>query len=197
MLKSKNILAVMVAISMSSATAISISAYDYPDESQNGIFGYAAPESATLNITVKKQEQTQWCWVACAQMIGTKVSGSTKTQSNICTKVKGKVENTKANTAELEDALAYTTGKTVVSTDNARTFPNHATAIDGGKPAVFVMDFGHDVVMGGYRERTGTKELQICDPSDASNEYFVFDELVKGVTLHSGTGKVHSTTYIK
>lgn len=70
----------------------------------------ATSKTYSVKITRYSQNKTNWCWAACAQMIGN-YYGNNKSQKTICKKIKGKSINEGASDDELETALKYVTSK--------------------------------------------------------------------------------------
>lgn len=151
-----------------------------------------------VNVTKFSQEQSNWCWVACAKMIGN-YHGRYYTQSSICSHVKGSVVNQTASLSEVSSAIRYTSNK-VVSQVGTASLQAFITNIQMSRPAVLRMAWdsggGHVYVVSGAQEQSGAAlaSLYLIDPiAGRSSGYFNYSKLLNGVTLASGTGKYTHT----
>ena len=81
-----------------------------------GAFNIFAPhveatiQTKSLSVPMKKQEQTKWCWAACAEMQGKYIynpAGNTRNQTSIVTYVKGSADNVTGNLLDSINASDY------------------------------------------------------------------------------------------
>lgn len=64
-----------------------------------------------LNISPVKQEKSNWCWVAAGQMAGSYINPSVhRSQSEICSHVKGNTNDSTGSYLEAASAMAYAAG---------------------------------------------------------------------------------------
>ena len=90
----------------------------------------------TVYVPAIAQEQSLWCWAACAQMVGGHY-GSTLTQSDIVRFVKGSVYNVSANNSQIAQAAKYTTSRThYVTSVSSYSFSRLQNDINNGRPSI-------------------------------------------------------------
>ena len=151
-----------------------------------------------LNVTKYSQEKSNWCWVACAKMLG-KYYGRSYSQSQICKHVKNKVVNETASLSQLTSAIRYATKKSVLQGGVAK-FNGFVINMKAKNPAVLRMGWnaggGHVYVVAGLKEAKGIRldSLYLIDPiKGRSSGYYGYAGLVNGMTLASGTGRYTHT----
>lgn len=160
---------------------------------------FASAAFVTLGAPYYAQERTQWCWAACAQMVGDYITGNHKGQSLIVNHVKGSVVNQPAGSAELSTALRYTTGLTPKRA-NVLSFSDSRRCIDRNKPFVIGIRYtsgtGHFCVIDGY---ISSEVLHILDPYNFDNRtldrHVGYSLLVNGVSFGSSTGTWGNSFY--
>lgn len=146
----------------------------------------------TLNVTRYQQEKTNWCWAACAKMMGNYL-GNGYSQSEICKNVKGNTNNNTASLDEVTSAIKYATGKTVTRSGIIALY-TISRSIDNNKPLVIRMQWnsggGHVVVVSGYNDA----KVRLVDPaSGCSTAWYTLSDLGSGTTIQSGTGSYTNT----
>ncbi len=160
----------------------------------------ASVNAATYNLNVTKysQEYANWCWVACAKMIGN-YYGSSYSQSTICTYVKGGAVNDTATLDEITSAIKFASNKTVFQGGTV-IFDAFVMSIKNSKPSVLRMAWdsggGHVYVVSGVQEESGPALacLYLIDPfAGTSSALISYSKLINGTTLSSGTGKYSHT----
>lgn len=159
--------------------------------------------AATYQITVVKysQEYSQWCWAACAKMIGNYYNHY-YTQSSICKYVIGSAQNLPVSNRLITNALQYTSRKNVIACGTS-SFSVFVTNIKANRPSVLRMawnaSFGHAYVVSGVTEASGpiVNSLHLIDPiAGHSSGFYSYSKLINGITLASGTGKYTNTWHI-
>lgn len=162
----------------------------------------ACAAQRTVAVARYTQERSQWCWAACAQMIGKAVTYSAKSQSSICTKIFGTVKNTGATAAQTKTALAYTTGKTckntgLISNASVQTEINQDQPFIAG--ILWNSGGGHMVTVYGYSD----SKVAIIDPESSATKgsrYYEYSKLKNGTQFYYSsatlTGAWTDTVYI-
>ena len=167
----------------------------------NASLGSAYATAYTMNVTKYAQEKTNWCWVACAKMIGA-YYGRLYAQSDICQYVKGSVVNQTASLSEVTSAINYASNRSVMQAGVAKldAFINEAR---NNRPSVLRIGWnsggGHVYVVRGAQEEMGPAlgGLFVIDPiSGRANAFYEYSKLVNGTTLASGTGKYTHTWWV-
>lgn len=153
--------------------------------------------SKIVPVTRYQQENMAWCWAATAQMLGD-YFGNYKTQSAICTKIKGGVVGTSASLAEVNAAIKYTTGKNV-STLGQIPMTDVVNKMDKNIPLGIRVQWsnssggGHALVLNGYNEGF----VYLTDPWYGCGKTWVsYVNLCSGTTIESGTGYLAQTFYM-
>ena len=166
-------------------------------------------------ITRHYQQKTNWCWVACAQMIG-EYKNKLIPQKSICKSVKGTTNNYAATIEETAQALANATGKTCAYKASKLKFSTVQSQIDDRRPLIAglaLVDYrtntfsGHAVVISGYSTKHNKKRIRIVDPAKlskrqqkrgASGKHWVpYHNMVRFYSFTSGDGLWSETAYIK
>ncbi len=142
----------------------------------------AVPNQAAqykLKITRKEQEKDNWCWAACAQMLGN-YYGNTLSQSNICQYIKGSIVDQTADYIDTTNAFRYAisnvSSKKNITYWSAVSFYKFVNTIKLGDPAVLRMKWsngkGHVVIVGGVQEEEGPaySALYLIDVINKPNE---------------------------
>lgn len=149
--------------------------------------------SYEISVYKYSQEQSNWCWAACAKMIGN-YYGHYKTQSSICSYVKGSVANKTANLSEVTKAIEYASGRDAYHIGVAE-FSVFCVQMQIKRPAVIRIQWygggGHVYVVTGACEQSGVSEasLRLIDPIDGVREkYYPYNALCSGTDLDSGLG---------
>jgi len=149
--------------------------------------------SKTLGVSEIDQNKSNWCWAACAQMIGSYFNSSAgKDQYDIVKKIKGNTNDQTGSDSDICKAIRYASGDTVTykTSDSALSFSGCQTEIDDGDPFVAKLvgsDVSHVVVVSGYKTGS-TNYLYVLDPSpNVGAQYFSYTGMVNGTTGTLGT----------
>ena len=161
--------------------------------------------SATIykvSVTKYTQEKLNWCWAACAQMLG-KYYYKNMSQTTICKKTMKQVVDKTANAGEMVVALQHATNRHVVWKGKQKL---NVLVNELKEKRPFVMEmkwdnnkFSHLYVISGARLNVKGKSdaLYMIDPAPkVSQQYVNYRNLVNGVKLKSGTGKYKSTYFV-
>ena len=173
----KRITAVCVSLVMAATSMIGINTsadminFNNRMTSYNMSISPYALNKKTLNVSLCSQENTNWCWVASAQMI-MKYYGVNKTQDEIYMAAKGTttVENTSGSATDIMTALnTLVSGEsfTKVTTGKYSSIQNK---ISSGRPVIIIGKKGgnsHAIVCKGF-DKTNGYVLNILDPSNSS-----------------------------
>ena len=177
----------------------------YHNGSHYTFYSSGALQSTKLGVVRQKQQMGNWCWVACAVMVGRydlPASQQTITQSDAVRKVKGGVIDEVGSPTDKIKALEYVSHYTKIgmSIGSPVNFDGAVNGIDLRKPFILSMGWnsggGHAIVCAGYSK--STRELWIIDPANSiPNQYYNLDSLIKGTKIASGTGKYRSTVLFR
>lgn len=156
-----------------------------------------------LTIPRRVQENSSWCWAACAQMMG-EYYGNNYTQSQICLHVKGNTQNVGANDDEVTSAISYATGKRAYH-GIARSFESLKAAAIADMPCVLHLSWedsnnGHVVMFSGVREAGGVYNdaVLIVDPwTESSTSFYGYSSLVTRAVFPEGVGKYDGTWSVR
>lgn len=154
----------------------------------------------TLGIIRYPQEKSQWCWAACAQTVGQYITNVKKTQSNICSYVKGAVVNLPESLGGTRNAVKYTTGKETGAITSCLSLSSSQGYINKNRPIVSYLKWNnggaHFVVIYGYSD----SKLGVSDPSanisGSGQKYYEYSSMIKSNTFQSGTGAWTQTIYL-
>lgn len=144
------------------AILLAVGAVGYHSTPANAYVGYKL-----LNINAVQQQQTNWCWAACTQMVCTYL-GTYPSQSEIVTFIYGSPVNQGANVNQISSALWHW-NITSTPTSNSLGFYTLSSQINNDQPMISGRS-GHAQLIRGYYEDTsyGTKNVYFIDPWDAS-----------------------------
>ena len=159
----------------------------------------ALPAVVSLSITRCEQEESKWCWAACAQMVGN-YYGNSYSQSIIVYQIKSSFTNAGATDSEVSQAMNYVlpSGKKATCVDKI-SHDTMMTKLAQGYPIPIKMLWNsggaHDVVVSGY---TSDGKITITDPGEGCSRKnsYSYTALVTGTTISSGTGKYVKTWLI-
>ncbi|MCQ2495157.1 MAG: C39 family peptidase [Lachnospiraceae bacterium] len=150
------------------------------------------PYSNSLSVSRSQQEKSNWCWAACAKMVGNYM-GYSRSQTNIVNYVKGSSADVGASASEVCSALAYATNNTYYSsTIVPPSMSSIKSQIDSAVPIVVRMDWtsggSHNVVVKGYTDAT---KLIIVDPEVGCSGImsYEYSDLQTGTWISSGHGR--------
>lgn len=143
-----------------------------------------------LNISPVKQEKSNWCWVAAGQMAGSYINPSVhKSQSEICSYIKGNTNDSTGSYLEAASAMAYAAGNSrraggsLVRWNWSRVIES----INKGYPLVLLASDnlidGHFYLMRGYEplkqyaalNDPATGNRQVCNWSDFNAGRWAYD----------------------
>ncbi|MCI9022711.1 MAG: hypothetical protein HFH32_18755 [Eubacterium sp.] len=155
--------------------------------------------AATYTLQVNKfpQEKSNWCWAACASMVGDYL-GNYRTQSDICRHLYNEVIDHPATHEGVTKAIRFASQKSVLFS-GVISFPAYVTNMKNKKPVVLRWqkeNGGHLFVVSGVSEAYGglTNRLYLIDPKrDVYSAYFGYEGLKNGMTLASGKGYYSET----
>lgn len=152
----------------------------------------AVPTQYSISITRRAQQQSNWCWAATAQMIGSKYC-TVKSQENIVKTIKGAVINKGGTDSDVASAIQYACdAKYSVKTKGVQTYSTVQSNIAGNKLIGVKMEWNsggvHAVVLTGY---TTTGGVTLVDPAvNCGKANYSYNMLVSGTRIQSGTGKL-------
>lgn len=167
-------------------------------QSDSGIMPYAF-ESFSLNVSNVpecRQEDTNWCWVACTQYV-LRYLGVSKTQSEIYKTAKDTqtVSNNTGTFSEINKAIkaiegsTFYTGYTATYTNiHNRIIENNIAIIRGYKGGNSV---AHDIVCYGYESstdvagETDSYVLYVYDPASTNGGYGTLECSKTGTTKYT------------
>ena len=161
-------------------------------------------QSTRIMIDRQAQEQTKWCWAACADMVGEYAYDNpnfTITQSRIVELVKGYVVNVTASIEETVGALFRATNQTIIGsyTDiDYFSYYDVVSEIDSNQLFIIRIGWeqggGHFVVGSGYDHVLN--EIFIVNPKPESEcKYYEYIELVRGTKITGVKGSWTDTIY--
>ena len=140
----------------------------------------------TLSVPFYKQEKSNWCWAACARMVGKYyVPSSTKTQTQIVVEVKGSALNEAGTLGEIAQATSYVTnyGLTGDISFSTMSFNVVKSYINGNDPIQALVrggGSGHYYVIYGYNVSSGTNYLYLINPGDGHGKYVSYSDFKAG-----------------
>lgn len=121
-----------------------------------------------LNISPVKQEKSNWCWVAAGQMAGSYINPSVhRSQSEICSHVKGNTNDSTGSYLEAASAMAYAAGNSRRAGGSLVrwSWSKVIEAINKGYPVVLLASDnlidGHFYLMRGYEPLKNMLHLTI------------------------------------
>ena len=151
-----------------------------------------------LKVDIIKQEKTNWCWAACAEMAGRYICGypflgiGYRNQSNIVKHVKGSTDNlsgslsdsVKGSTYAAKDTKKFSYTSTTWSWSKLRQEVNDKKIVQlgAGYYQNGVRNGGHVVVLSGWSLNTSFDKYYIyyCDPWDGTETYCEYDAFLDG-----------------
>lgn len=143
-----------------------------------------------LNISPVKQEKSNWCWVAAGQMAGSYINPSVhRSQSEICSHVKGNTNDSTGSYLEAASAMAYAAGNSRRAGGSLVrwSWSQVIEAINKGYPVVLLASDnlidGHFYLMRGYEplkkyaalNDPATGNRQVCNWSDFNAGRWAYD----------------------
>ena len=154
----------------------------------------ATSHAATwLSVSYIQQENTLWCWAACAQIAGKYYnSSSTVSQTQIVIHVKGSNVNETGTISDEVDAATFATNynTSFVGKYNAYSFSALKGFINSGWiviPMVYKAstNSGHFYVIYGYNETSSGSYLYLVDPATGTGKYTSYSSFLNGTWTDS------------
>lgn len=114
------------------------------NKSENAItiagYYYTVSYDFAMAVPLYYQEDTKWCWAACAQMMGVVLGYSKKEQTDIVKNVKGSAINEGVTASESIKALEYVTNNGYTAERYSYTLSPYklATNLSAGLPVVII-----------------------------------------------------------
>lgn len=137
----------------------------------------------TLYVPVVRQAKSNWCWAACAEMVGRyEESGSTRSQWDVVMHVKGTSDNVVGTAEETALGAAFVCYNVSSFVATHRAF-NEADIQDtinrAGNPLVVGIVWGgigggHMMVVDGY----DSGQVRVIDPADGSTRWMSYQTLL-------------------
>lgn len=160
-----------------------------------------------LPITRERQQQTMWCWVTCARMVGKYYNPSTtKSQSDMVTFIKGSSINEGGTDSEIKQAIEYICNKNAVANNTNLSFTEAWNEINSGDPFIAhiswnntdIAGLGHAITCYAFDKENFNGLAYFHDPWENTASYNVsYNVLLSGCSLPTGTGKCTSAIWIK
>ena len=148
---------------------------------------YPSQASATrvmLEIIPRKQVMSNWCWAACAQMIG-ECFGKSYAQGEIVEEIKGESVNEGGTLEELADAIKFTSKCSTKILKDTISFSKVKSEIRDSNPFAIRIFFDwewrqHAVVDAGYDDESTNESVYILDPWTSGAKYYSYEALSDG-----------------
>ena len=150
--------------------------------------------SIQLAVTKYKQEKSNWCWAACAQMVGKYITKTVKEQSVIVKHVKGAVIDDGATYDEMSTAIKYATSSSSLYRYTTPDFSViHKAVYEKVHPGVIAIvwdtGYGHSMVISGSND--SEQKMYLIDPAaGVSNAWYSYTKLKNGTTISGKSGKI-------
>lgn len=158
-----------------------------------------ADSPTTISVTVYQQENTNWCWAACAKMVGKYYSGTAISQSNIVKYIKGVVVNEMATVTQTKNAATYASSgwKTFsIMSSGSVSFSTIQTKINAGKLMISACGVysggtrigGHMMVLNGWNSGNANY-VYFVNPQDGYSYARTYSAFINGMTIQGYTLK--------
>ena len=151
-----------------------------------------------LGISQQVQRKSNWCWAACASMVGNFPKDKGRTQEDIVRAIKGSLVNSPAAPNEIKSAINYASAYTKKAfVVNGLDENAVRSQIDIQRAAVLCIQWaggagGHAIVAHGYNLRDGT--LYCTDPARKGDPmYHKVSKLRAGEKFDTLYGRVRGT----
>lgn len=147
-----------------------------------------------LSVTKYAQEKSNWCWAACAKMLGKYYTGVAMSQSDIVTYVQGSSSgNNLATGNDTKKALTYATSRVVTFTGVQSYSAIENRIYVGEKPfcinVIKSNGIGHLHVVNGINGLPASEQINLIDPSpNNGSKWYQYTALVNGTEFPFGTG---------
>lgn len=152
-------------------------------------------------ISKQKQEQLDWCWAACAVMVGTYETNSKKTQSDIVKNIKVDPNSLGGKPSETVKAVNYASNNKKIGHNEGCLigFDKLVDEIDNNRPMILLWQWsgggGHMVVCSGYHT---DGFVHVTDPDEnIDSSYYKYDDLLNGFEIEGHKGTTYSTITYK
>lgn len=153
-----------------------------------------------LKVTRQTQNRSQWCWAACASMVGQYVTGRTYSQSTIVAAVLGNYENIAATPDQVREALSFALGNTSVFCLGTFDFSGIQYYLGRNKPLEIEMQYGifsHLLIISGLQN---PDYVQLIDPSsdstlDNGKAWVHLPNMLNGMALNGASKMIYTHTY--
>ncbi|MBQ7291776.1 MAG: C39 family peptidase [Clostridia bacterium] len=151
------------------------------------------PRQSRIAVTPIQQQNTKWCWAACAEMVGRYFYPSTdRTQKDVSDEIKGKIlglfsKNEMGDVGDIANGIEYVTynNYTAEPFDGIFSEVQICNLLQSGIPVVAALgnlNSGHAIVIVDCNLSGTTGNviytLKYIDPYDASIKTCTYDELV-------------------
>lgn len=154
-----------------------------------------------LTVTKYSQEKSNWCWAACAKMLGKYYTGNAISQSNIVAYTQGSSSgNSVATGTEIKKAITYATSSTVTfsGVQSYATMENKIYV--GEKPFAITIKkengYGHLNVVNGINGLVASEQINLIDPvANNGTKWYEYEALVNGTEFPYGEG-IYVDTYL-
>ena len=140
------------------------------------VFAYPIEHAVSLQSTA--QEQTQWCWAACAVGCIKYVRGTAPTQPSFVRTVKGSIINVQASLSEIKSGMAQYIVSSVYENTYLSFDAIKSELYNYNSPILAAWDWnpsgGHAVTLDGYSSTSETNYVDYMDPSNGSFNYVTY-----------------------
>lgn len=152
---------------------------------------YAEASKLLISRSWKMQQDSNWCWVACAQNSVINVLGKAESQESGVKHIFGSVVNKGASNAQTANVAEYLSndvlvyGHTVTGTKKGFSFlkkkidVGYVTILSSGYYDGSKRKNGHDVLMTGY-DTAGGNHIYYYDPLDGKVNFCTYKSFVDG-----------------
>ena len=158
-------------------------------------------KSTVIQLYRREQEQSNWCWAACAVMVEQYVTNKVKSQSNVVLCIKGAILNEPASLNQMKSAMEYAADYSISGTGttvNNFSYNNAVSEIDSNQLFVIRIGWdqggGHFVIGSGYDHASSS--IHVVNPGTGCvNKYYNYYKLIQGTKIPTAKGKWTHTIY--
>lgn len=169
-----------------------------------------------LNVPRAVQENDNWCWAACAYMVGYYVyPSSSATQTSIVEEIHGNTNDDPGSIWEVANAIEFVSDNTVNASTtllSPKSFNDHKSKINSNKPLVMRIGLwnynagaylingeGHYLVIDGYNIPYNQSLLRTIDPlpevsQGEHTKMYEYIDLINGCYFASGNNGMYMNT---
>lgn len=170
-------------------------------ENEVEITPMSTSDRTALYITRYAQEKDNWCWAACAKMLGKAIRGIAYSQESIVIHVQGSPLDVGVFNPGMKSAIQYAVGSNYsVSIRSVTAYNTLKNMIcSSRRPFSIKVCWSGTALQAHYYVVDGansgsTQELRLVDPwGTVSTKWYSYSALVNGTTLTSGTGSYTDT----